>query len=80
MTEMTALLAWIDGLSKTGLDGHELGQLGLKNGNLTVDDQRSGKRWTFENINLALTRPSAAASPSRSAPKTRCGPGCSPRR
>ncbi|MDB5600002.1 MAG: hypothetical protein JWN71_2046 [Xanthobacteraceae bacterium] len=57
MTELTAALAWIDGVSKTGLDGHELGQLGLKNGNLTVDDQRSGKRWTFENINLALTRP-----------------------
>ncbi len=52
-----ALLAWIDGLGKTGLDGHELRELGLKDGNLTVDDERTGKRWTFRNITLSLERP-----------------------
>ena len=51
------LLAWIDGLGQSGLDGHDLRELGLKNGNLTVDDQRSGKHWTFSNINVILGRP-----------------------
>jgi Protein of unknown function len=59
--EFSALLAWIDGLGATGLDGHDLGELGLKSGNLVVDDQRSGKRWTFEKINLSLTRPRPGA-------------------
>src|SRR5581483_2254494 len=30
--------------------------VGLKSGNLNVDDQRNGKRWSFSNINLSLTR------------------------
>ncbi|HEX5508566.1 MAG TPA: DUF3971 domain-containing protein [Pseudolabrys sp.] len=51
------VMAWINGLGATGLDGHDLRELGLKNGNLIVDDQRNGKRWTFSNINLSLTRP-----------------------
>ena len=51
------VLAWIDGLGATGLDGHDLRELGLKNGNLTVDDQRNGKRWTFSDINVSLSRP-----------------------
>jgi hypothetical protein len=55
--DIAAALAWLDGLSASGLDGHGLGELGLKNGNLTVDDQRSGKRWTFSNINVSLSRP-----------------------
>ncbi|MGO9048131.1 MAG: DUF3971 domain-containing protein [Xanthobacteraceae bacterium] len=54
---IAALLAWIDGIGESGLDGHELRELGLKNGNLTVDDQRTGKRWTFEDISLSLERP-----------------------
>jgi hypothetical protein len=57
--DFAALLAWIDGLGATGLDGHELSELGLKNGNLTVDDQRNGKQWSFHDINLSLTRPKA---------------------
>jgi hypothetical protein len=57
--DFAALLAWIDSLSATGLDGKDLTELGLKNGNLTVDDQRSGKQWTFEDISLSLTRPKA---------------------
>jgi len=59
--DFAALLAWIDGLGATGLDGHDLSELGLKNGNLTVDDQRNGKQWTFHDINLSLTRPKAGS-------------------
>jgi Protein of unknown function len=52
-----ALLSWIDGIGETGLDGHDLRELGLKDGNLTVDDARTGKRWSFKNITLTLERP-----------------------
>ncbi len=55
--DIAALLAWIDGLGASGLDGYELSELGLIGGNLTVDDQRTGKRSTFSRINLSLTRP-----------------------
>ena len=54
---IAALLAWIDGIGETGLDGHDLRELGLKDGSLTVDDQRTGKRWTFPDISLSLERP-----------------------
>lgn len=53
---VAALFAWIDSLGVSGLDGHDLAELGFKSGNLVVDDQRNGKRWSFENINLSLTR------------------------
>ena len=55
--DIAGLLAWIDGLGATGLDGHDLRELGLKNGNLTVDDRRNGKHWSFSQINVSLTRP-----------------------
>jgi hypothetical protein len=55
--DIAGILSWIDGLGATGLDGHDLRELGLKNGNLIVDDQRNGKRWTFSRINVSLTRP-----------------------
>jgi hypothetical protein len=55
--DFAGIIAWIDGLGATGLDGHDLRELGLKNGNLTVDDQRSGKHWTFSKINISLMRP-----------------------
>jgi hypothetical protein len=54
---LSALLAWIDGLDALGLDGRDLSEVGLKNGSLVVDDQRSGKHWNFQNINFSLTRP-----------------------
>ena len=57
--DLAGLLAWIDGLGATGLDGHDLRELGLKNGNLTVDDERNGKHWTFSRINVSLMRPTA---------------------
>jgi hypothetical protein len=47
----------IDRLDSLGLDGGALAEVGLKDCTLVVDDQRSGKRWSFEHINLSLTRP-----------------------
>ena len=55
--DVTGIMAWIDGAGATGFDGHDLRELGLKNGNLTVDDRRNGKRWTFDRINVSLSRP-----------------------
>src|ERR1700694_6005455 len=51
-------LDWVDSLSLTGLDGQNLNEIGLKNGNLVVDDQQRGNKWNFENISLSLRRPS----------------------
>jgi hypothetical protein len=50
------LLSRIDAIGESGLDGHELRELGLKNGNLTVNDERTGKRWTFRDISLSVER------------------------
>ncbi len=55
---MLAGLDWLDSLSLTGLDGQNLNEIGLKNGNLIVDDQQRGNKWNFENITLTLRRPS----------------------
>ena len=55
---MLAGLDWLDSLSLTGLDGQNLNEIGLKNGNLIVDDQQRGNKWNFENISLSLRRPS----------------------
>jgi hypothetical protein len=54
---IAAVLAWLDGIGQSGLDGHDLRELGLKDGTLTVDDQRTGKRWSFHNITMSLERP-----------------------
>src|SRR5947209_13083686 len=54
---LTGILAWIDRLDSFGLDGGRLSEIGLKDCTLVVDDQRSGKRWSFEHINPSLTRP-----------------------
>lgn len=58
MEGILAALAWLDGLSASGLDGHDLDEVGLKNGRVVIDDQQSGNHWTFENISLSLRRPS----------------------
>jgi hypothetical protein len=55
--DFAALIAWIESLDASGLDGRDLSEIGLKGGNLTVDDQRNGKQWTFSNIDLSVTRP-----------------------
>src|SRR5215472_4342392 len=56
-----AFLAWVDSLSAFGLDGGDLTEVGLKSGNLVVDDRRNGQQSRFENIRLSLTRPHAGA-------------------
>jgi Protein of unknown function len=55
--DLAGALAWIDGLGASGLDGYDLRELGLKDGNLTVDDRRNDKHWSFTHINVSLTRP-----------------------
>jgi hypothetical protein len=54
---LLAGLDWLDSLSLTGLDGQNLNEIGLKNGNLTIDDQQRGNKWSFDNISLSLRRP-----------------------
>ncbi len=54
---IAGIMASLDGVGETGLDGHDLRELGLKNGNLIVDDRRNGKRWTFDHISATLRRP-----------------------
>ncbi len=54
---LAAVLTWIDSIGTTGLDGHDLRELGLKEGTLTVDDERTGKDWELTNIRLSLERP-----------------------
>ncbi|TMJ28941.1 MAG: hypothetical protein E6G96_10950, partial [Alphaproteobacteria bacterium] len=57
VAEIAALLAWIESLDVDALDGRDLTEIGLKGGNLSVDDQRNGKQWSFTNIDLSVTRP-----------------------
>lgn len=56
-SQIAAALAWIDKVGVTGLDGYELRQLGLKNGILSVDDERTGKHWSFTDIHADVSRP-----------------------
>jgi hypothetical protein len=56
---LAALLTWIDSIGKSGLDGHDLQELGLKEGTLTVDDERTGKDWSLTNIRLSVERPAS---------------------
>lgn len=56
------LVAWLDRISTLGLDGQGLGEIGLKNGILKVDDLRTDKHWTFEHINFSVNRPGRGIS------------------
>jgi len=51
-----ALMAWIDRFASGDSENEILGELGLKDGSLTVDDRRNGKTWTFEQINFSMNR------------------------
>jgi hypothetical protein len=55
---LLAALARLDGMTASGLDGYDLNEIGIKNGNVVVDDRQSGNHWSFENINLSVRRPS----------------------
>jgi hypothetical protein len=59
LDNLGALLTWLDTVSTLGLDGHDLGEIGLKSGSLTVEDQRNGQKSSFDKINLSLTRQAA---------------------
>ena len=65
---------WIERISTLGLDGQGLGEIGLKNGVLRVDDLRTDKHWTFEHINFSVNKPGDGIACS-SAPKMRQGRG-----
>ena len=54
---LLAALDWLDSLSAKGLDGQSLNEIGLRNGGLTVEDQRNGGVINFTNISLSLRRP-----------------------
>jgi hypothetical protein len=56
------LVSWLDGLERSGLDGVALTQIGLKRGTLIVDSARSGRRWTFRNIDSRLERQAGGLS------------------
>jgi len=51
-----AFVGWLDRLSALGLDGDGLGEIGLKDGTLKVDDLRTDKHWTFDKINFSVNR------------------------
>lgn len=51
-----AFMGWVDQFV-TGDGESMLGEIGLKDGRLSVDDRRTGKAWSFENINFSMTRP-----------------------
>ena len=56
LDSLGALLTWLDNVSSFGLDGRDLGEVGVKSGSLTVEDLRNGQHSKFEKINLSLTR------------------------
>jgi len=53
---LRAALAWLDRIGEGGLAGYDFSEVGLKNGNLVVDDQQSGRKITFRNITLGVRR------------------------
>ncbi|HEY0220380.1 MAG TPA: hypothetical protein VGC26_11550, partial [Afipia sp.] len=53
---LLGLMEWLD---TSGLDGQSLGEIGLRNGVLSVDDEQSKSRFTFENISVSLRRAAA---------------------
>jgi len=56
MERFAALIGWLDGLSKLGIDGEGLGEIGLKDGILRVDDLRTDKHWIFDKISFSINR------------------------
>lgn len=52
-----AFLAWIDSIGAPGEESEMLDEVGLIDGSLVVDDMRTERKWTFEHIDVSLTRP-----------------------
>ncbi len=55
--EYPQFIRWLNGFEKSGLDGVYLSQIGLKEGTLTVENATTGRKWTFSDINVQLSRP-----------------------
>ena len=53
---LATAVGWLRTLDAVGFDGQDLIEIGLKNGNIAVDDRRTGKQLSFGQINLSLTR------------------------
>src|SRR5215831_11330304 len=56
LDSLGALRTCHNNVSSFGLDGRDLGEVGVKSGSLTVEDLRNGQHSKFEKINLSLTR------------------------
>lgn len=52
-----ALAAIADGIDRGGFDGGVLDQIGLKDGTLLVRSEISGRQWTFDDIDISVSRP-----------------------
>lgn len=62
---VAAALAWMDSLGEqsleggdpAGFDGHELTEVGIINGGITIEDRRSDRTWTMQQVGMRLFRP-----------------------
>ena len=54
---LDALAALAANIDRGGLDGGDLTDIGLKEGVLVVRSEVSGQQWTFDDIDLSLSRP-----------------------
>ncbi|MDF2996209.1 MAG: hypothetical protein K0R27_1846 [Xanthobacteraceae bacterium] len=56
---LQGLAALADSIDRGGLDGAALTDVGIKDGTLRIESEISGRRWAFEHISIALSRPPA---------------------
>lgn len=54
---LASLAALARQLDEGGLDGGALTEIGLKEGKVVIRDDTSGRQWTFDDIDLSLSRP-----------------------
>lgn len=56
---LAAVAALADRIDHSGLDGGKLSEIGLKDGVVVIRSDISGRQWTFDDIDLSLSRPPA---------------------
>ncbi|WP_428029675.1 AsmA-like C-terminal region-containing protein [Ancylobacter sp.] len=54
---LASLAALARQLDQGGLDGGKLSEIGLKEGVVIIRNEASGRQWTFDDIDLSLSRP-----------------------
>lgn len=54
---LQGLAALADSIDRGGLDGAALTDVGIKDGTLRIESEISGRRWAFQHISIALSRP-----------------------